>query len=797
MNHSQELTASALRSGCDIALLNFADTSEIEPLDQVIGQERAVKAIDFGLNMKSPGYHIFVTGSEGTGKTTILKDIIGRYASGLPVPDDWCMVNNFSDEYCPRVFQMPSGKGLLFSKAVNRLIEDIRRDLPKSFEGRSYQDRLSKVRKKYGEQQRQLFEKLELAAEEKQLRIASDETGYHAVPFDEEKPMTPEEFSKLNRDKKTQIEGNILDMQEKIDATIREINRITDLIAEKTQKITEDVTRLLVSERFKRIRADYSNHLGVKEFLDSILNDVVEHIDRFAPPDEPDAEDDGGTESDEFFFRRYRVNVLVDHHESIGAPVIFEANPTYPNVIGRIEKRSQQGALITDFLMVLAGSLLKANGGFLIMEIEPLLQNPFVWDALKRTLQNQQLAIEEISMDLGYAAATLRPQPIPVEVKVILMGAYDLFETLQNLDSKFSKIFNVRADFDSEVSVTDGVIPQYAQFIARVCRDEHLLPFSADAVCAIIEYGKTLVSDQNKLSLRLGNIISLLKEADYWSKKDNESSVSLKSVQRALNEYRFRYNLYEEKIHESYVDNTILIDVDGSKIGQINGLSVYQIGDISFGRPSRITAEIFMGKPGVINIEREAKLSGSHHDKGVMIISGYLGGMFARRYPIGVSISITFEQSYGEIDGDSASSAELYAIISSLSEMPIRQGIAVTGSVNQKGEVQAIGGVNEKIEGFYDVCKAKGLTRLQGVIIPHANIRNLMLRKDVVAAVEQGLFHIYAVQTVSEGIEILTGTTAGIPAKRGGYPAETVFGKAQNRIRHFFRRYRQLKTDME
>jgi lon-related putative ATP-dependent protease len=797
MNHFRELNASSLRSICDGAMLDFADTSEIEPLDQVIGQERAVRAIDFGLNMKSPGYHIFVTGSEGTGKTSIVKDIIGCYAKGLPIPNDWCMVNNFSDEYCPRVFEMPPGKGLPFSKVVTRLIEDIRRDLPKSFEGRSYQDRLSKIRKKFGEQQRLLFEKLELAAEEKQLRIASDETGYHAVPFEEEKPMTPEEFSKLNRNKKAQIEVNILDMQEKIDATIREINRITDQIAEKTQKITEDFTRLLVSGRFKQIRADFSTHTDVREFLDSILNDVVEHIDRFAPPEQPECDEDGNNDTDESFFRRYRINVLVDHHESAGAPVIFESNPTYPNVIGRIEKRSQQGALITDFSMVQPGSLLKANGGFLIMEMEPLLQNPFVWDALKRTLQNQLLAIEEISMDLGYAAATLRPQPIPIDVKVILLGGYELFETLQNYDSKFNKIFNVRADFDSEVSASAEVIAQYARFIARVCRDERLLPFTADAVGRVIEYGKTLVTDQKKLSLRLGSIVSLIKEADYWSKKDNESRVSSQSVQKALNEYRFRYNLYEEKIHESYMDNTILIDVDGSKTGQVNGLAVYQIGEIMFGRPSRITAEIFMGKPGVINIEREARLSGSSHDKGVMILSGYLGRMFARQYPIGVTISITFEQNYGEIDGDSASSAELCAIISSLSEIPIRQGIAVTGSVNQKGDVQAIGGVNEKIEGFFDVCQAKGLTSMQGVIIPQVNVGHLMLRKDIVSAVEDGRFHVYAVSTVAEGIEILTGMPAGTPDDQGNYSTDTVFGKVQHRIRNFFLRYRQYQKEME
>lgn len=797
MNRAVELDASALRSVCDPSLLPFADTREIEPLDQVIGQERAVRAIDFGLNMASPGYHIFVTGSEGTGKSSIVAHIVRRHAETLPVPFDWCMVNNFLDEYCPCVLKLPPGKGSAFSKSIQHLIENIRRDIPKILQGKSYQDRVARIRKKYGEQQRFLFEKLEEEASGKQLAVVSDENGTHAVPMDNDKPMTQEDFQRLPKKKRIQIENDVLDIQERIEASLREINRITEVTSEKIQKATEDVTRLLVSERDKQIRAEYRDHEGINRFLDDILNDILEHIDQFEPPDISEDSVDGGTNQDESFFTRYRVNVLVDHHEGVGAPVIFEANPTYPNVIGRMEKRSRQGASYTDFSMVLAGSLLKADGGFLIMEMEPLLQNPFVWDALKRTLQNRMLAIEEMNTDLGYASATLRPQQIPVDVKVILLGSYELFETIQHIDSKFSKIFRVRADFDDEVAANPEVMIQYARFIARLCRDESLLPFTANAVAGVIEYGKTLVSHQKKLSLRFGPIVGLAKEADYWARKENRAVVDENSIDKAQQEYRFRNNLYEQKVHESYIDHTVLIDVSGDRIGQVNGLSVYQIGEITFGRPSRITAEVYMGKPGVIHIERESGLSGKTHDKGVLVLSGYLGGVVAGAYPVSFTASITFEQNYGEIDGDSASSAELYAVMSCLSGIPIRQDIAVTGSINQKGEVQPIGGVNEKVEGFFDVCRAKGFTGMQGVIIPQANVDHLMLRKDVVLAVREGNFHIYPITTIREGIEVLTGFPAGSPDSNGVYPTESMLGKMQAKNREYVERYYSLSIKPE
>ncbi|MDO9110104.1 MAG: AAA family ATPase, partial [Desulfatirhabdiaceae bacterium] len=529
----------------------------------------------------------------------------------------------------------------------------------------------------------------------------------------------------------------------------------------------------------------------VFSFLQALEDDVVENLDRFVtlPDGTRDSPDD--IESDHetaSFFYRYRVNILVEQKSENGAPVIFETNPTYSNVIGRIEKRAYMGAVTTDFTMVQAGALLKACGGYLMMEIEPLLLNPYVWEALKRSLQNKSLAIDDVPSDAGSQSASLRPELIPLEVKVILLGSYEMFESLQNFDYKFNKIFRVRADFDDEVALNSDSIQKYARFISGVCSAEKLLPFTPDAVAAIVEYGKQSIADKTRLSLRFGPIVSLLKEADYWAQKGRSRHVTAGYVSQALNEYRFRYNLYEEKIHESYKDGTVLLDVTGSVAGQVNALAVYQIGEISFGRPSRITAETFMGKPGVVNIERETHLSGDTHDKGVMILSGYLGKTFAQLYPLSLTISIAFEQNYGVIDGDSASSSELYAVISSLSDVPVFQGIAVTGSVNQKGEIQAIGGVNEKIEGFYDVCKTRGLTGRQGVIIPAVNVKNLMLKQEIVEAVRQNLFHVYPVSTISEGVEILTGMPAGTIDSNGIYPETSVYGRVQIKLKSFLRR---------
>ncbi len=798
MKKKCELSFSDLRCICDPKVFTFKNTSEIEPLDEVIGQERAVQAIDFGLNMKSSGYNIFVTGIEGTGKSTIIRDIVNQHAKTLPTPIDWCMVNNFKDEYRPRAICMPTGKATQFCKTMSKLIDDLKKELPKAFEHESYQQRQSEIQKKYSDKQKRILQKLEKSAGKKDIQINRTKAGYQTIPIVKGKPISPEEFLALPKKTQTEIEGKINTVQSKIESTIRENNKINQAMQSHVEKLMEEVTLFVVKHRIDIIKDEFKECKDIRVYLDEVQADVLENVKDFISSQETKSSYEGLlVPTAKPSLKRYETNVLVDHKSIKGAPVIFETNPTYHNVFGQIEKRAHMGTITTDFTMVQAGSLLRANGGFLVMEIESVLMNQFVWEAIKRALQNKLLYIEDISSGLGYGTSSLRPEPIPLEVKVILLGSYQLFRMLQNYDSKFNKIFKVRADFDYEVGKTEDTIQKYARFVARACKAEDLLPLTPKGVAAIVEYGEKHIADKNKLSIRFGPIMGILKEADYWARKRKAKQVSDKHIVKAFTEHRFRYNLYEEKIHESYVDDTIMIEVEGAVIGQVNALSVYQIGDISFGRPARITTETFMGKHGIVNIEREAKLSGKTHDKGVLILSGYLGRTFAQNYPLSLSISITFEQSYSGIDGDSASSTELYAVISSLADVPIYQGLAVTGSVNQKGKIQAIGGVNQKIEGFFDVCKAKGLSGKQGVIIPIANVKNLMLKKEVIDAVKKRRFHIYKVSTVEEGVELLTGVPAGTPDKEGNYPEGTVYGRVLDKLKRYLERSIKLKKEFE
>jgi lon-related putative ATP-dependent protease len=799
MPEEYKLDPSELKCLCDPKQFAFKNTSQIEPLDTVIGQKRAVSAIEFGLNMKSPGYNIFVTGLEGTGKSTIVKELVQEYARTQAGSNDWCMVNNFKDEFIPKAIAVPRGKAGIFCKRMFRLVEDLKKELPKAFADETHVENQNGIQKKYAERQRDLFLGLEKFAQERKVMITRTNAGFQTVPLKDEKPIPAEDFRKLPEAEQQEIQENIQTVQEQIETIVREVNRIGMDMGAEIEALMEKVTLFVVKGRMDVVRADYREWPDVLSYLDEVREDIVENVEHFitVPKTNHEAADTMMFPPQKSFFQRYQVNVLVDRMKVVGAPVVFESNPTYHNVFGQIEKRTYMGTITTDFTMVQAGSLLKANGGYLIMEVEAVLLNPFVWDALKRALQNKLLFIEDVAVGLGYGTASLRPKPIPLEVKVILYGGYFPFQLLQNNDDKFNKIFKVRADFDDEVEKNPQTIEQYVQFIAKACIEENLLPLTPSGVSAVVEFGERYTAKKNKLSIRFGPIMSLLKEADYWARKARARQVSDKHVVKAFNESRFRYNLYEEKMHESYAENTLMIDVDGAVVGQVNALAVYQVGDIYFGRPSRITAETYMGKSGIINVEREAKLSGNTHDKGVLIISGYLGRTFAQNYPLSLSISVAFEQSYSGVDGDSASSTELYAILSSLSGIPIRQGVAVTGSVNQKGEVQAIGGVNEKIEGFFEVCKTKGLTGRQGVIIPGSNVLNLMLKNEVVDAVKKGKFHIYRVSDIAQGIEILTGVPAGKADSDGNYPPDSVYGKVKTKLETYMKRSMELNKKFE
>lgn len=796
MREAFELKSCDLRYFCDHEIFTFKSTAEIEPLDEVIGQKRAVQAIEFGLNMKNPEYNIFVTGIEGTGKSTITTDITRKYAKTLPTPHDCCMVNNFQDPYRPKPLMVPAGKGSILSRQMDRLIQSLKSKMPKAFEDTAYQKKIAMLHDTYQKQEAERFSTLEQNAKEKKLAINKTEARLQTIPLKNGKPLTQETFLKLSKKEQEQIETTVQEFQGEIETALRDLSKIRQEQGKAVEALMSEIALSVVSEQMEFILETYDDCPEIKTYLEEVREHIVANANDFLPRREPDERPQTVLFPEAVpAFHQYKVNVLVDRRDTPGAPVIFEPNPTYQNVFGHIEKKPHMGGMTTDFTMIKTGSFLQADGGFLIMEIESLLMYPVVWESLKRALRSKRIVIEDTPAGQGIAASSLRPQSIPTDVKVLLLGGYEPFQALQNYDPKFNKIFKVRADFDYEVERTDKTIQQYAKFVARVCQTETLLPFSPQGVAALVEFGDKIASNKNKLSLRFGAIVGIVKEADYWARKENAMLVSEKHVIKAFNEHRFRYNLYEEKIHESYSDGTVLIDVEGAVVGQVNGLAVHQIGDISFGRPSRITAETFMGKKGLVNIEREANLSGSAHDKGVLTLSGYLGRTFAQNQPLNLSISLTFEQNYNEVDGDSAASTELYAILSSLSGCPIDQGIAVTGSVNQKGKVQAIGGVNQKIEGFFDVCKTKGLTGHQGVLIPVANVKNLMLKKEVVNAVEEGNFHIYQVATIEEGIQILTGTPVGTPDDSGRYPDDTLYGKVEKRLKKYLDRERMFWRD--
>jgi lon-related putative ATP-dependent protease len=795
MSPPKALPPSRLRKVCDPATFGFASTAQVAPLDEVIGQERAVRAIHLGLNMNQPGYNIFVTGLEGSGKRTIVQDIVAHHARTRPAPDDWCMVNNFDDEFRPKAISMPAGKAVHFAKSMARLIRWLQIKLPRTFESETFKEDASRRNHEFQSQEEQIMQRLEQLSRQNNIHLAQTKEGLRPVPLMDGKPMTREQFSQLPEEQQKSIDAALNRVGEQIEESFAEITKIRQAHQKSMEQLMQATALSVVKGRIDIVREEYAGCSPILDYLEAVQQDIVERVESFITPDNHQPEGAEKAFRMPFSpFDKYKVNVLVEHREDQGAPVVFEPNPSFQNIFGHIDKKTFMGATTTDFTMVQAGSLLQASGGYLIVEVESLLMDPQVWETLKRSLQNKQLYIQDVPHGPAVSTGSLRPEPVPLEVKVILVGNYQVFEMLQNHDSKFNKIFKVRADFDYETDFSDGAVQHYARFIARVCRENGLLAFSPEAVAVVVEFGTKTVSDQGKLSLRFGPIVGILQEADYWARRQEASLISDAHVVKALSEYRFRYNLYEEKIHAAYADDTIFIDVDGAVVGQVNALAVYQMGEISFGRPSRITAETFMGRHGIVNIERESRMSGNTHDKGVMILSGYLGRIFAQHYPLALSISITFEQSYSGIDGDSASSTELYAILSSLSGIAIDQGIAVTGSVNQKGRIQAIGGVNQKIEGFFEVCKTKGLTGRQGVMIPSSNVKNLMLKREVVQAVEEGQFYVYPVTTVEEGIEVLTHVSAGVPDDKGRFPDDSVYGKVQKKLMYFLNQSLKLKS---
>jgi len=798
---TRELSVEQLTNDIDVSQFKFKSTEEVESLDDVIGQSRAVKALEFGLNVVNKSYNIFVTGISGTGKATLVKRLLVERSADEPVPDDWLMVNNFDDSYRPISFQLPAGEGIKFSKKMDQLIDNLKTEMPRAFETEDYQQKRSNLMEEFQQKKREKINELEEDAREHDIQIQSTNAGFQTIPIVNDNPIDQETYNQLAEDIREQVDKNIDYVQRQIQSTMRDINKLEKEFQEQLQELNKEVSLFVVGHRIENMQEEYEDHDAVIDYLEKVKEDIIDNVDDFLQA----AQGEGNgqqqvmamlqqQQANEPDFTKYKVNVLVDNTNTEGGPVIEESNPTYNNVFGRMEKRARFGAVYSDFTMVQPGSLLRANGGYLILDVESVLTNPFVWDTLKRALRNQEVRVEDVQEQLGYVTvSSLKPEPIPLNVKVVLIGRRDIFDLLLAYDEQFEKTFKVRADFDYEAEQDRETIDQYVRFIARVCREENLIHFSPEGVAELIRMSQRAVSDQKKMSLRFGKVVELITEASYWCEQNGNSLIGREEVEKAFEERRYRSSLAEEKVQESVLRDVKMIDTAGEEIGQVNALSVYQIGDFAFGQPSRITAECYMGKEGIVNIERNAKLSGKIHNKGVEILSGWLGRQFAQNFPLNINVSITFEQSYGGVDGDSASSTEAYAILSSLAQMPLKQNYAVTGSMNQKGEVQAIGGVNYKIEGFFDICKERGLTGDQGVLIPEANVENLMLNSKVIDAIEDGKFHIFPVAHIREGIEILTGVKAGEPDEAGKYPEDSVFGKAKQRLEEYVKRSFELK----
>ena len=671
---------------------------------------------------------------------------------------------------------------------MQRLVSRLKNELKEIFSGERFLEKRREIIHSFEQQKEDLMTGLQQEAEAQNIKVVLTEKGFQTVPMEDGVPLSEEQFAHLPEKVKEEIKTKLENFRDRLVNALRTVARLEQDQQEALEELQSDVARAAVSHRVDSLAEQYQDHPDVLEYLEAAKEDFVNHVEDFLETKKGSnsQEESGAPPMDPF--NRYKVNILVDNSHQQGAPVVYDPNPTYYNLFGRIEKQARFGMLITDFTHIQAGSLLKANGGYLVLEIDNLLRQPLVWEALKQALRNGWVQIEDLDQQLGFSSiSALKCGPIPLDVKVVLLGRSEYFHFLQETDDVFNKTFKVRADFDYEVTRKPENEYLFARFVARVCRENKLPSFKADAVAEIINHAARLAEDQEKLSLRFGLFVNLIHEAAYWARQNKHRLVRREDVKRALEERRFRLSLFEEKVWEQIQKETLLIDVTGEKVGQINGLAVYSLGEYHFGKPTRVTATTYMGRKGIISVERQAGLSGPTYDKGNYIIRGFLGQTFAQQHPLTVDITLTFEQSYGGIDGDSASSTELYAILSALSGFPIKQSLAVTGSVNQWGHIQAIGGVNEKIEGFFRVCKCRGLTGEQGVIIPSANQRHLMLSDEIVEAVESGQFHIWSVDTIFEGIELLTGKPAGKPNRQGRFPRGTVFGEAQRTLDRYFR----------
>ncbi len=774
---------------------NFCSSPLDEPLlNGVIGQSRAVSSMEFGLSMNATGYNIFVVGSQGTGKNTYTQSAVTQAALKGPKPKDWCYINNFNEWDKPIAVSLPAGHGKIFKSDMENLIAYLKTDIPKAFEGSDFEIQSDKLAQSVRDKTETMLKEIEKLAHKSKFSIKQTTTKILLVPLLNGKQVTAEEYSELPMDERLKLDEQKVKLGKKIDEILKEAQIFENEVMEQSIELEKNTAYVAAEPHIKKLKRKYKSNKEIVSYLNKVLNDIIENYESFLntttilnQPSEEDSQQDTQSDGELQYetvlttqdetnpFVKYSVNLFINNEAVNGAPVVVESNPTYYNVFGKIEYKTHIFNSYTDFTLIKPGSIHKANGGYLIMQAKDILMDPFVWDSLKKALEYGQINIENIGEQYRLVpTASLKPEPIPLNVKIIIIGT-PMYLMAFSMDEDFEKLFKVKVNFDIEMNRKNENIKEYISYVSNLCKKEKFKEFNKPALAKIIEYGSRLAGDQNKLSTQFNEISDIVYEAASIANKEKSEYIGSEHVQKAINDKKYRLNMYEEKMQEQIIQDKVVINTSGSVVGQLNGLFVLQTVDYTFGLPSRITARTYMGRGGIINIERETRMSGSIHSKGVLTLAGYIGGKLAQEKPLGFTAQVTFEQLYGGVDGDSASSAELYAILSSLSGVPLKQCYAVTGSVDQRGEIQPIGGVNEKIEGFFDICFAKGLTGEQGVIIPTRNVDNLMLKDEVIKAVEENKFHIYAVKTIEEGIEILTGVEAGVMDENGKYPENSVF----------------------
>jgi lon-related putative ATP-dependent protease len=792
-----ELKVEDLYHRCDPESFSFQTTAELEGPDHFVGQPRAVESLQFGIDIGREGYNVFALGPEGTGKHHLVRKLLEEKAKSKEIPSDFCYVNNFKEDHKPRILRMPAGKGKELSEDMDKLVEEARNALKAAFENEEYQNRIRALTQEFQERQQKAFEELQKKAEEKELMLMRMPTGFAFAPVKEGNVLPPDEFNKLPEEERKKLQERVQEVQKDAQKIMQKVPAWEREMREKVKELNREVSNLAVGPLLQELKKKYQDLSGVVEYLDNVEKDMYENVRALLPTGEGQGQDFQAMvaqQSEKAILGRYKVNTIVDHSESKGAPVVFEDNPNYHALVGRVEHLAHMGTLLTDFNMIRAGALHRANGGYLILDALKVLTQPFAWDALKRALKSQQVKIESMGQMYGLiSTVSLEPEPVPLSLKVVLVGTPRVYYLLQYYDPEFPELFKVGADFEVQIKRTPESQGEYSRLIGSIARQEGLRPLDREAVARVIERSARMIGDGERLSLHMQSISDLLRESDYWANRDGNGKVTGADVERAVEAWIYRSDRIRQRMQEEIERGTILIDTRGEKVGQVNGLSVIQLGDFAFGRPSRITARVRLGKGEVVDIEREVEMGGPIHSKGVLILVGFLGARYAMDQPLSLSASLVFEQSYSGVEGDSASSAELYALLSAIGEIPLKQSLAVTGSVNQHGQIQPIGGVNEKIEGFFYTCKAKGLSGGQGVLIPASNVKHLMLRKDVIEAAKEGKFHIFPVETIDQGIEILTGKPAGVPDEKGKYPEDSVNGKVRSRLSEWAEKQRKFR----